>query len=239
MGVVEGRRVVVLGGAGAVGEGICRILLQQGARVGVPARGDDKCGMLRESLGDPAELVTMTGEAAHPGHATAVRDALVERLGGLDDVIVSLGGWVQNGNLVDDDLDVWIERVSRNNLLGHLVAAQTWLPPLLERDAGSFLLINGGAGLDPIPGAGFVSIASAAQFMLKDVLVKEHEGSGVRINTLALMTPIYSRKLKEGEAAWLTNDEVGTMCAHMLSDAGADLHGETIQFARHDQVPEL
>lgn len=239
MGVVEGRKVVVLGGAGAVGEGMCRVLLQQGARVAVPARSQDKCDALREALGDPDGLITLAGEAGDPDHAARVRDELVGQLGGLDDVIVSFGGWVDGDKLVDADLSIWTERVAINNLRAHLVATQTWLPPLLEKGAGSFLLINGGAGIEPIAGAGFVSIAASAQLMLKDVLVTEHEGSGVRINSLVLMTPIFSRKLTKGDDAWLSNDEVGTMVAHMLSDAGASIHGESIEFARHDQVPSL
>lgn len=239
MGVVEGRRIVVLGGAGAVGEGVCRILLQQGARVAVPTRAEDKADDLRAVLGDPAGLVTVAGEAGHPAHAAAVRDAIVAEMGGVDDVIVSFGGWVQGDNLVDADLSIWTDRVAENNILAHMVAAQTWLPPLLERNAGSFLLMNGSAGLEPFPTAGFVSIAAAAQLMLKDVLVKEHEGTGVRINSLVLMTPIFTRRMTEGDPAWLSNDEVGIMCAHLLSDAGATVHGESIEFGSHDQVPTL
>ena len=141
--------------------------------------------------------------------------------------------------MVDADLSIWTERVARNNLLAHLVATQTWLPPLLERGEGSFLLINGGAGLHPHPKAGFVSIAASAQLMLKDVLVAEHPDSRVRVNSLVLMTPIFSRKLTRGDDAWLTNDEVGTKVAHMLSPAGASIHGESIELARHDQIPDL
>lgn len=239
MGVVEGRRIVVLGGAGAVGEGVCRILLDQGARVAVPARGEEQINGLREALGDPKELFTTVGEAGHRDHAAGVRDELVSALGGVDDVIVSFGGWVQGDNLVDADLSIWTDRVANNNLLAHMVATQTWLPTLLEQNAGSFLLMNGGAGLEPFPTAGFVSIAAAAQLMLKDVLVAEHPDAKVRINSLVLMTPIFTRKLTKGDPAWLSNDEVGTMCAHLLSDAGSSIHGQSIEYGSHDQTPSL
>ena len=239
MGVVAGRRVVVLGGAGSVGEGICRVLLAQGAQVAVPARSQAKCDALRQALGNPEGLVTLAGEAGDRERAAGVRDAIHAALGGVDDVVVSFGGWVQGPPLVEADLSIWTDRVSQNSLLAHFVATQTWLPGLLARDAGSFLLMNGSAGLEPHPGAAFVSIAAAAQLMLKDALVAEHPDTRVRINALVLMTPILSRNLTEGDPAWLTNDEVGAMVAHLLSDAGASAHGESIEFGSHDQTPTL
>jgi len=239
MAVVEGRRIVVLGGAGAVGEGVCRVLLQQGARLAVPARSEEQVAGLREALGEPTGLLTMVGEAGDRELAAGVRDEIVSGLGGVDDVIVSFGGWTQGDNLVDADLSIWTDRVANNNVLAHMVATQTWLPLLLEQNAGSFLLMNGGAGLEPFPTAGFVSIAAAAQLMLKDVLVAEHPDTKVRINSLVLMTPIFTRKMTEGDPAWLSNDEVGTMCAHLLSDAGASIHGQSIEYGSHDQTPTL
>lgn len=234
-----GRSVVVLGGAGEVGEGICRILLRRGARVGVPSRSSERIATLRAGV-DPAtrsRLYTLVADACHPDRGESVRDHFVETLGEVDDVVVCLGSWWEGGPLLEVDLEEWTEKVSRDSLLVHLVAARTWLPGLLERGRGSFLLINGGTALHPTPGSGLVNIASAAQLMLKDVLVAENGDRGVRINSLVLTTPIFSRRLREGDPAWLDNDEVGRTVAHLLSDAGADRHGETIELSRHDQVP--
>lgn len=239
MGALDGRKIVVLGGAGDVGEGICRILLRQGASVGVPSRSADKLGLLAGAVDAETRerLVLLQAEPLGPDTAEEVRDELVSALGGVDDVVVSVGGWWQGGPLLSVPLTEWTEKVSRSHVLAHLVASRTWLPSLVAKGGGSFLFINGGAGLHAVANSGLVSMGAAAQLMLKDVLVAETEGSGVRINALVLMTPILSRRLTKGMAEWLSNDEVGTTVAHLLSEAGAQRHGESIELARHDQVP--
>lgn len=239
MAALEGRRIVVLGGAGDVGEGMCRIFLRQGARVGVPSRSPEKLGLLAGAV-DPdtrERLVLLQADPVEPETATEVRDELIGALGGVDDVVVCIGGWWQGGPVLSIALTEWTEKIAHSHLLAHLVAARTWLPPLLENGTGSFLFINGGAALHAVANSGLVSIAASAQLMLKDVLVAETEGSGVRINSLVLMTPILSRRLSKGMAEWLSNDEVGLTVAHLLGEAGAHQHGESIELARHDQVP--
>ena len=238
MAALDGRRVVVLGGAGDVGEGMCRILLRQGARVGVPSRSSEKLGLLAGAVDAEHrdQLVLVQANPVDPDHAVEVRDELIGALGGVDDVVVCLGGWWQGGPLLAIPLSEWTDKISHSHLLAHLVAARTWLPLLLEKRSGSFVFINGGAAQHAVANSGLVSIAAAGQLMLKDVLVAEHEGSGVRINALVLMTPILSRRLTKGMAEWLSNDEVGTTVAHLLSEAGAQRHGESIELARHDQV---
>ena len=239
MKALEGRRIGVLGGAGDGGEGICRVLLRQGARVGVPSRSADKLGLVARAV-DAAtreHLVLLQSDPLDPDSAAEVRDELVRALGGLDDVVVCIGGWWQGGPLLSIPLTEWTEKISRSHVLAHLVAARTWLPPLVENGGGSFLFINGGAALHAVANSGLVSMGAAAQLMLKDVLVAETEGSGVRINSLVLMTPILSRRLTKGMAEWLSNDEVGETVAHLFGPDGAHRHGESIELARHDQVP--
>lgn len=239
MGALDGHKIVVLGGAGDVGEGICRILLRDGARVGVPSRSPEKLGLLTGAVDADTRdrLVLLQADPFDPEAAGEVRDELVRALGGVDDVVISIGGWWQGGPICSVPLTEWTEKVHRSHVLAHLVASQTWLPTLVAQGAGSFLFINGGAGLHAVANSGLVSIGAAAQLMLKDVLVAETENSGVRINSLVLMTPILSRRLTKGMDEWLSNDEVGVTVAHLLSDAGAQRHGESIELARHDQVP--
>jgi hypothetical protein len=119
-------------------------------------------------------------------------------------------------------------------LTTHFNVAKTFIPELAGRPGASYTFINGAAGLSPIPGAGPLSISSAGQFMLKDVMAAENET--VRINTLVLATPVRTRSRPDGEETWLTADDAGAYAVYLASDAATDKHGDTIVFESRDQI---
>ena len=92
---LTGRRVLVPGGTGAVGEGVVRAYLAAGADVVVPTRSGEREKEFRALLGDEAtarlhlmkhDYTTFTG-------AEQLAATMTDRLGGIDDVISPIGGW--------------------------------------------------------------------------------------------------------------------------------------------------
>lgn len=118
----------------------------------------------------------------------------------------------------------------------HFIVAKTFIPVLADRAGASYLFINGAAGLHPLPEAGPLCVSSAGQFMLKDIMAAENDA--VRINTLALATPVRTRSRPDGEDDGLTADDAGAYAAFLASNSATDTHGETIVFASRDHVPK-
>jgi hypothetical protein len=87
----------------------------------------------------------------------------------------------------------------------------------------------------PIPGSGPVSIAGAAQAMMKDVFAKELEGKAVRVNQLTMMGSIGTRSHPNADPEGLTNDDVGRYVAYLVESE--DTRGETIKFAHRSEIP--
>jgi 3-oxoacyl-[acyl-carrier protein] reductase len=237
MSLLAGKRCLVAGGAGEVGEGIVRVFLRHGATVLVPSRRARKLDELRQRLGAPGaeRLIGLEGDLGTPDGAARIRDAAL-RGGRLDAVVASIGSWWSGPRLVELPLDAW-HRVLDERLTTHFVCARTFVPVLAENPGSAYTLLNGGAAEAPIPGSGVVSIAGAAQLMLTRVLAAESLGTGVRINTLLVATPIRTRSHAEGEPGWLTADEVGEYAAWLSSDAAAELHGQTVRFKDRGQLP--
>lgn len=227
---VTGRRVLVAGGAGAVGEGIVGALLAAGALVVVPSRSAERLADLRDRVGGDGKLVTIVGDVGHATGALAVRDRVVDEVGTPDAVIAAVGGWWSGDEVVNLPVETW-RRLVDERLTPHVVVARTFLPIVADRPGSSYTTINGSAALEPVAGAGPQCVASAGLLMLTDVLAEEHRDSPVRINSLVLMTPVLTRERRDGPDHWLRAAEVGRFAAHLLSD-GSTTSGERVLLDR-------
>jgi len=231
------RIALVAGGAGEVGEGIVGAMLHEGARVIVPSRDSGRLERLRKRIGEKGgALVTVKADIGTAEGAEALREQIITDMGALDIVVVSLGGWWRGSPLMHMGAGDW-KREIRNNLTAHYIVARTFLPMLLDRPGSSYTMLNGPAALTPLIGSGVISIAAAAQTMMKEVLSAECAGALTRINTVMIMTPVLTRSRASGPASWLRADEVGEYVAWLASDDAAEVRGATLKLQSREQLP--
>ena len=238
-GLLEGKTACVVGGASAVGEGIVRVFLDEGAaRVVVPAGSSEELADLRARLTGAAgeRLETVEADAGEPAGAAKLREFLLASGAPLDVAVVSIDSSWKGPRLLDLPLEEW--RRATASLTAHVVVAQTLLPLLENRAGATCLFLNTGAALAAVPNAAPVSIASAAQLMLKNALVAEaHEGSAVRILSLVIAAPVLSRDREEGEPNWLSAEDAGRYAAWLCSPAAAEMHGRNVVLRSRDDLP--
>jgi NAD(P)-dependent dehydrogenase (short-subunit alcohol dehydrogenase family) len=230
MSSLEGAKIVVAGGAGAVGEGIVRALLRRGARVLVSSRSTEKLRELQTYVQDVVqtagggELLTVVGDLGDEETARALQQQIFERFRELDVAVASLGGWSQGRPLTSVDMATW-NRVLRDNLTSHFLAIKM-LVPLLHPRTGSYVHINGLAAEQPYPMAGPVTLAAAAQKSMVQTLAEELRPTGIRVHEL-ILGPIRTRaRLLQGDPGqpdWLTAEEVGDYVAGLLSNRNGTL----------------
>lgn len=218
-----------------MGEGLVRAFLAEGATVIVSSRSGKKVSALQASLTDYDTLIPKTADIGTANGAALLRDWIADEVGRLDTAVASRGGWWQGRPLTNVSLDTWHE-VLDMGLTTHFNVAKTYIPVLASRPGASYTFINGPAGLNLVPGAGPLSVSSAGQFMLKDVMAVENDT--VRINTLVLATPVRNRSRPDGEDNWLTADDAGAYAVYLASDPAKDMNGKTIVFESREQVPK-
>lgn len=216
--------VVVAGATGAVGEGITAALLAAGHRVVAVSRSAERVATLRSRLGvDADRLQAAVGDLGTPDTARAVTAGLTGQP--VEAVVVSVGGgWRQGPPLVEVSLEEW-RAVLDAGLTVHLVAAQALLP--LVRAGGAYVAVNGSAALEPVVGAGPISVAAAAQLALARALAAEHPDT--RVRSLLLMTPVISRRRPEGPEGWLTTEQVGAATVALLAGRWPDHDDVAVQ----------
>ena len=238
MGWLDGKAIMVAGGAGNIGRDIVRHLLSAGATVVVPSRNrpriDQLVAYLTNFEGEPTRttlderLRTIQADIGRPDGAEQLRQEVDETIGALDGVVAAVGGWQQGAPLWEVALDDF-QAVLSNNLVAHWVIARTFVPVLAKQPASTYTLIGGDADEDPVPGAGPVCMAGAAQLMMMRTLVAElrERTIPVRVNQL-ILGPVMTAARTSGRPEWITSGEVGEVVSWLASDNARMVSGTTI-----------
>ena len=184
---LDGKTIVITGGASGIGRALARRFSQEGA-AHVAVADLDAAG---------AEAVA--AEIGGSGHGIDVTDAaaieaLVETVetnhGGID-LFCSNAGIAVPGGL--DGLDSDWERVMAVNVTSHLYAARAVVPRMIERGGGYLLNTASAAGLLAQIGSLTYSVSKHAAVSLAEWISITHGGQGIKVSVLcpqAVNTPM-------------------------------------------------
>lgn len=222
---LSGRRVLIPGGTGAVGEGAVRRYLAAGAEVVVPTRSAARADEFRELLGDAA--TDRLHLVVHDYTTFAGAEDLVAQmrasLGGVDDVVAPIGGWWAGKRIWEIDEADW-QAAFVGLATAHIAVLRAALPVLSPQ--GAYTVIVGDSATWPVPGSGLVSMEQAALLMMQRVAAAE-VGGEKRVFSFVL-GPVATRL---GHGGGLTADQVGEVAVAVSASA---LPGSEIRL--HDQA---
>ena len=181
---LDGKVVVITGGAGGCGEEYGRGLSAAGAAIVLAdldgQRAEAHAKELREqgrhALGVKVDITS-------PEAAEQMVQRATEEFGGVDVLInnAALMKEIPLQSILELPLDWW-ERVMRVNVMGALVCARAAVPAMLKRGGGRIInQVSGGAF---IPG-GVYSVSKLALVSLTTVLAAELGGQGINVNAIA------------------------------------------------------
>lgn len=178
------RRVLVTGGSRGIGASIVCLLVARGARVVFTYRtGEDSASAVVSSCADgPGEALPVQFDLADGDPELLVRTA-VERIGGIDSIILNAGIW-RGGRLARLDDAAWWS-VLEANLRGNVRLVRAALPSIEESSEGSVLLMSSAVGLIGFPGDTAYASSKSALTGFARSLAKETGRTGTRVNVLA------------------------------------------------------
>jgi 3-oxoacyl-[acyl-carrier protein] reductase len=175
---LDGARALVGGGSGGLGGAIGAALAAEGAGVALVARPSDRLG---EAVArTPGSFAVPTDLSAADGPSTAVATT-VERLGGLDLVLVNSGG-PPPGRFEDLDEAAWTRAID-GTLHSALRLIRAALPHLRASDRAAILIILSSSAREPIPGLTTSNVIRPGLAGLIKSLVPEI--APIRINGIA------------------------------------------------------
>ncbi|WP_310397891.1 SDR family oxidoreductase [Hymenobacter sp.] len=209
--------LVVAGGTGGIGEEIVKTLLLAGATVVVPSRGAEHLTRLQDyCAGAPGRLLPVVADVSTLAGAETLRDQVLTQAGGLDGIVAALNGRQLYQPLLTLSENDWLDVVN-NYLTAHFMTAKVLLPELLARDAGHYVMINGGAAEHVYPGLTYMSMMAAAQLMMTKGLLAEHAKSAVSIHSLLIHSRVATRHEAATQAGQVTSAQVAGKVAELLA----------------------
>ena len=178
MGLMEGQRAVVTGGASGIGRATCRAMAREGARVAVLDVNGDGAAATGAEVDGRAWTVDVTD-------ADAVERTMLEAaswLGGLTALFNNAGASTM-APIHEWDVDEW-DRIVRLNLSGVFHGLRVGAPLIVESGGGSIVNTSSISGTRPAAGEAPYAAAKAAVAARTATAALEY-GPSVRVNAVA------------------------------------------------------
>lgn len=184
--LLEGRAAVVTGGAGAIGLGIGRQLLEAGARVFMADLNEEGlaavCEKLAAEFGRLMVLPLVMDVTSEASVAEAM-DQIILSGGGLD-ILVPNAGIAQVATIAELD-ETAFRRVIEVNCLGVFQVIKAAIPIFTRQGSGGAIVINSSKNVfDPGASFGAYSASKAGAHQLGKIAALELAAYGVRVNMI-------------------------------------------------------
>jgi NAD(P)-dependent dehydrogenase (short-subunit alcohol dehydrogenase family) len=244
------RVVAVTGAAGGIGEGISRVLLEEGARVSLWDLSAERTGEIAARIdGSGERTVALAVDVTDEDAVRAAVEATVERFGALDGLVNNAGTITMN-SAWDASADEW-RRHLEVNVTGSFVCAQAVGRHMKESGGGRIVNVSSNAGKVGYPNMAAYNSSKAAVISLTRSLAMEWAGDGINVNAVCpggVDTPMLAQvaewlsprlgtpadELLQGMGASglggrrIRPEEVGRVIAFLLSDDAVIIRGQSI-----------
>lgn len=179
---LEGKRVLITGGASGIGRAIVQLAVESGARVAIVDYDIESAKAFVAEIGSAA--VAIHADIGYVEQINAAVDQAVHALGGLD-VLVNVAGVQDRMEPVDAVTPELWDRVFAINVRGTAFMIQRVLREFLPKGKGVIVNTSSTASLLGGGGGAAYTASKGAIASLTRQVAWELAGTGIRINALA------------------------------------------------------
>jgi NAD(P)-dependent dehydrogenase (short-subunit alcohol dehydrogenase family) len=228
---LTGRRVLITGGTGALGQAVTLAFLEAGAQVFATGRAPAEREALlaaaaahRERLAIDAVDVTDEADVARWVSQFAAE--------GAPDVLVCLAGGFAGGKPVaETELATW-ERMLTLNLTSVFLCARAVAPLMAAQGRGKIIAVAARAGLHGTANIAAYSVSKAGVIRLVEALAEELKEANVQVNCVlpsTIDTPANRRAMPDADASrWVAPGDIARVILFLASDDSAVVSGAAV-----------
>ncbi|MBS8239524.1 SDR family NAD(P)-dependent oxidoreductase [Marinobacter lipolyticus] len=173
--------LLITGASSGIGAATARAASEQGYRLVLAARSEDRLRGLQQELGGDTQVLTVHCDVQSGEDQQHMVEQALERFGRIDAVFANAGRGGEPGGFSKADPEVWKDMIL-TNIYGVGLTVQHCLPALRE-SKGHLLLTGSAAGRVTIPG----SMYSATKWAVSAIgygVREELRGSGIRVTLI-------------------------------------------------------
>lgn len=208
MGRVDGKVAIVTGGTSGIGEGVVRLLIREGARVIVVARGEARGKRLERELGRQRAQFLCGDVTSEATAVAAVAEAA--RLGG-PDILVNCAGVDLVKSVCETSADD-MNQVLATNLVGAFLMLRIVGQAMLDRSSGSIVNVTSRTASVGVAGMSAYSASKGGLLALTKTAAIEWASRGVRVNAVApgvTETPLITEWVEGQAEPGIFRDQLG------------------------------
>jgi NADP-dependent 3-hydroxy acid dehydrogenase YdfG len=211
--------LLITGASTGIGAQTARRAVEDGWRVALGARSEDKLRELAQELGGADAAIAVRCDVGEWEEVERLASAALDAFGRIDAVFANAGFGAKRGFL-EETPEFWRSMVL-TNVLGTAYTIRATLPHLLERGTGHFVITSSVAGRRALPGSLYSATKWAVTAMgeaLRQELRQVHENHRIRVTLVEpgmVDTPFFGNRPAEGTA--LEADDIARAVIFALS----------------------
>jgi NAD(P)-dependent dehydrogenase (short-subunit alcohol dehydrogenase family) len=207
---------IVTGGGAGLGEAICRLFGEQGAKVVVmEINGEDAERVAGEINAEGGTALAVQADVADEDDIKRTVAAALEFDGRIDVLVnnAAVGGEPYNYTVVDTPPDVW-ERCINVNLRGPAMCMKHVVPVMLAQGGGSIVNIGSISSVVGLPMQNIYAMTKGAILQLTRQTAVEFTRKGVRVNCIlpgGMHTPMMESELQDPASQEMVEHELALL----------------------------
>ncbi|MCY7989294.1 SDR family oxidoreductase [Bacillus spizizenii] len=205
MSNIQGKVVIIIGASSGIGEATTKKLAQEGAKLVIAARREDRLKALVETLPN-AEISYAVADVTNKEDVQAVVDLAVKKYGRID-VIYNNAGIMPTAPLSETRFDEWRQMLDIN-IMGVLNGIAAALPIMKQQQSGHIIATDSVAGHVVYPDSAVYCGTKFAVRAIMEGLRQEERENNIRstiVSPGAVSTELYTTINDPKNREWVKN----------------------------------
>jgi NAD(P)-dependent dehydrogenase (short-subunit alcohol dehydrogenase family) len=228
----SGQVVMVTGGVGNLGSATARAFLAAGAKVAAVDRAQDRLETtFADLVGSPDHYLAGNVDLTDPASAQAAVEETVKRLGRIDVLVNTVGGYRAGDPLHATPLDT-LDFMINLNVRTLFIMSQAVIPHMLDQHSGKIVNISSRAGLEGKKNSAAYAAAKSAVIRLTESMSAELKASGINVNCIlpgTIDTPQNRAEMPKADFdRWVTPEALASVILFLASGEARAVHGAAL-----------
>ena len=180
---LTGKVALITGASAGIGQACARALAQEGARLVLTARRQERLDQLKQEAEKAGtQAISITGDAREESTAIKTVEAATQAFGRID-ILINNTGVGNYKNLIDTSAEEYDDLMDTNVRSTFLFTRHT-VPVMLKQKQGTILMISSMAGIYGFAGEAVYCATKFAQVGFAQALDKELRTQGIKVGVI-------------------------------------------------------